>query len=280
MRSDSEGGGTSCWSDRKPIAPASHSLTGGALRRLRQYTRGKLGATSWANLAASMVLPIPPKPKTATSRHRSSSTQRRSSANSSARPTKPVVSGASPQSWACAAVPVGRSAAPEGADVRGLLRREKASEPLFVEGGVQAWPLALDCRPQLACFRELSASGKPTRLEQCPDQRLESLGSWQRHTCFPVLHRSSTDARARGEVALDKAGATAIAQEQAAERLRWFEDPCLPPRQGITNSQRRRPSGLRGVNLVVSILRMRTAAHRSADIGRIETETASRSASA
>ena len=45
IRSDSEGGGTSCWSDRKPIAPASHSLTGGALRTLRQYTRSKLGAT-------------------------------------------------------------------------------------------------------------------------------------------------------------------------------------------------------------------------------------------
>jgi hypothetical protein len=35
-RSDSADGGTSCWSDRKPMAPASHSRTGGASRALRQ----------------------------------------------------------------------------------------------------------------------------------------------------------------------------------------------------------------------------------------------------
>ncbi len=44
-------------------------------------------------------LPMPPMPRIATRRQRSSSTQRRSSVSSSARPTKPVVSGASPQSW-------------------------------------------------------------------------------------------------------------------------------------------------------------------------------------
>ena len=93
------------------MAPASHSPTGGALRKLRQYTRSKLGATLWANLAARLVLPMPPKPSTATSRQRSSSTQRRSSASSSARPTKPSVSGASPQSCprSSAAVPGDRS---------------------------------------------------------------------------------------------------------------------------------------------------------------------------
>jgi hypothetical protein len=43
-----------------PTAPASHSFTAGALRTLRQYTRWKLGDTVWTNLAARLVLPMPP----------------------------------------------------------------------------------------------------------------------------------------------------------------------------------------------------------------------------
>ena len=41
---------------------------------------------------------------------------------------------------------------------------------------------------QLARFRQLSASGEPTRLEQGSNQHLQPLGGWQRQTRLPVLH--------------------------------------------------------------------------------------------
>jgi hypothetical protein len=71
---------------------------GSASRKLRQYTRWRVGATSWANRAASAVLPMPPMPRTAASRQRSPSTHSRRVASSCARPTNPRTSGASLQS--------------------------------------------------------------------------------------------------------------------------------------------------------------------------------------
>ena len=46
-------------------------LGGGAFRTLRQYARSNDGATSCTSRAASVVLPMPPMPRTATNRARS-----------------------------------------------------------------------------------------------------------------------------------------------------------------------------------------------------------------
>ncbi len=74
-------------------------MVGGALRRLRQYTREKLDATSWASRAAIAVFPMPPMPSSAASRHRSGNTHAWTVASSLPRPTKSSTSGAPSQSW-------------------------------------------------------------------------------------------------------------------------------------------------------------------------------------
>jgi len=52
--------------DRTAAQDAVQEASIKAWRKLRQYTRSKLCATCWANFAARLVLPMPPKPSTAT----------------------------------------------------------------------------------------------------------------------------------------------------------------------------------------------------------------------
>jgi hypothetical protein len=53
VRDDSDRSGTSCWSERMPIAAPSQSLAGGAWRKLRQYTRSKVGTPAGPELCGA-----------------------------------------------------------------------------------------------------------------------------------------------------------------------------------------------------------------------------------
>ena len=59
---------------------------------------------------------------------------------------------------------------------------------------------SLECRPQLACLQRFPACGEPTSLEERADQRLETLGSCQRHA--PHLSRNLRCLRSSEELAL------------------------------------------------------------------------------
>ena len=206
------------------MAPASHSVTGGALRKLRQYTRSKLGATFWASLAARLVLPMPPMPSTATERQRSSSTQRRSSASSSARPTKPCVSGASPQSWHARRRNAGRRRC-DAARASGIRPSSPAnhssSNGVCIRGA---------SRSTAAQSSRASAASRPG--VRPPASSNARMSAWSRSAVgklgagLPVLDRAQADARPRREVSLGQSGPPAMAQEQAAKGLGGFI--CVP----------------------------------------------------
>src|SRR2546428_6341647 len=115
---------------------------------------------------------------------------------------------------------------------------QQGGEPRGVERGVHAWRLALGRRPECACLGRLLPDGQAARLEQHLDKDLESLSGWVVEAGFPVLNRAAADASMGGEVALDQSGPPAVAEEQAAKRLRRtraLHAPWLAPRPSLAN---------------------------------------------
>ena len=161
------------------MAPASHSLDRWRIAQAAPVHALEARGHVWANLAARLVLPMPPMPSTATSRQRSSSTQRRSSASSSARPTKPVRVGR--------LTPILDARSRREVSCRRRGHGEQPGEPLLVERGVHPRRLPLDGGPQLARLRRLPPGAQAARLEQRSDEALEPLGSRELDAGLPVL---------------------------------------------------------------------------------------------
>lgn len=142
-----------------------------------------------------MVLPIPPIPSSASTRHCLASTRPPRSASSWSRPTKPTVSGASPQSWTRETRTLGGRGAWVTAFTADTTARtggrsataKQVGEPGIVKRKSQTWRLMQRRIPQRSSFVCLAAGAEPAHFQVAGDERLKAFGVWIADARLPTL---------------------------------------------------------------------------------------------